>query len=89
MTLTQDDLQATSWQDDRVVLGAVPVPQGDLDESGPGWTARSRLTVDGVVVGACTVDAADWAAATLPVVPDRLTRAASVAPMDHGAEIES
>jgi len=70
VTLTQDDVQATAWQDDRVVLGAVPVPQGDLDESGPGWTARSRLSVDGVVVGACTVDAADWAAATLPVVPD-------------------
>lgn len=69
VTLTQDDVQATAWQDDRVVLGAVPVPQGDLDESGPGWTARSRLTVDGAVVGACTVDAADWAGATLPVVP--------------------
>jgi len=41
------------------------VPAEDLAEAGPGWSAQTRLVADGVVVGACTIDAADWEAADL------------------------
>ena len=54
----------TSW-DDPVSLDDAIVPAGDLAEAGPRWTAQTRLVADGVVVGACTVDAADWEAADL------------------------
>ena len=64
-TLTQDGLAATEWASDHITFGAVTVPQGDLAEAGPGWTAQTRLVVGGEVVGACTVRAEDWESAEL------------------------
>ncbi|WP_421742329.1 RDD family protein [Cellulomonas sp.] len=49
-----------------VYLDRVDVPADDLAEAGPGWTARTRLVVEGHVVGACSIDAADWEAADEP-----------------------
>ena len=48
------------------VFDPATVPASDLHEAGAGWTAQTRLVVDGEVVGACTVDSADWDAAARP-----------------------
>ena len=36
------------------------IPASDLRGAGPGWTAQTRLVVDGETVGACVLDSADW-----------------------------
>jgi Mce-associated membrane protein len=67
---TQEGLSVTSWDSGEIVFGPTPVPLGDLEAAGPGWMAHSQLVVDGEVVGACTVDGADWTSATFPPVPE-------------------
>ncbi|WP_028045774.1 RDD family protein [Cellulomonas sp. URHE0023] len=59
----------TGWSD-RVSLDDATVPAADLAEAGPAWTAHARLVADGVVVGACTIDSADWAAADRGALDD-------------------
>ncbi|MGY4644311.1 RDD family protein [Cellulomonas sp. URHB0016] len=58
---TQDAV-VTGWTSP-VSLDDAIIPAADLTEAGPAWTAQTRLVADGVVVGACTIDAADWDAA--------------------------
>ncbi|WP_315097814.1 RDD family protein [uncultured Cellulomonas sp.] len=45
------------------VLGTTDIYAEDLENAGRSWTAQTRLVVDGEVVGACTIDSADWDAA--------------------------
>jgi Mce-associated membrane protein len=65
MTSTQE-AGAAIVNNHEIVLDAAQVSQEELDGAGPGWTAQSRLVVDGDVVGACTIDATDWDAADQP-----------------------
>ncbi|WP_456789866.1 RDD family protein [Cellulomonas sp. P5_C5] len=63
--ITQDAI-ASSFLDGATVFDPATVSADDLDSAGPGWTAQTRLVVDGETVGACTVDSADWDAAVPP-----------------------
>ncbi|WP_421735989.1 RDD family protein [Cellulomonas sp.] len=49
-----------------VYLDPAEVSADDLEDAGPGWSAQSRLLLEGHVVGACSIDAADWEAADQP-----------------------
>jgi Mce-associated membrane protein len=71
-TIAESQQAAVTGWASPVTLDDATVPAEDLAEAGPGWTAHTRLVADGVVVGACTIDAADWEAADLgATVADR------------------
>lgn len=62
--VTQD--ATTSMGSPDMVLDPLLLSTSDLGEAGPGWTAQNRLVVNGEVIGACSIDAADWEAADQP-----------------------
>ena len=57
------DVLSTGLASQTLVGSPADVRATDLHEAGPGWTAQTRLVVDGETVGACTFDEADWDAA--------------------------
>ena len=62
-TIAETQAAAVTGSSSPVALEDAIIPAGDLAEAGPAWTAHAMLVADGVVVGACTIDAADWDAA--------------------------
>ncbi len=59
------ELAITSEGGSTIVFQAATVPAGDLADAGPGWSAQTRLVVGEEVVGSCTVESTDWAAANV------------------------